>query len=350
MAESRAFDLLDETVRRWVWEQHWSGLRDVQERAIPAILEEKHDVILAAATASGKTEAAFLPIVTKVGYESDDALTVLYIAPLKALINDQFSRLDLLTERMEIPVTRWHGDSEASRKKSLLKKPRGFLLITPESLEAILLRQGSAIAHLFAGLRYIVVDELHAFMGSERGRQLQTLLHRIEAVVNRRIPRIGLSATIADMRDAASFLRPQDSRETILIRSSSESVEIKAQIKGFIVRVPIRNESQDTPDDETDDEDADDRERVWSDRTATANYLFRTLRGGHHLIFCQCANGSGGIYRSVRPHRRAGERPESLFSASRQSVAGDSRGHGASPEGSGASGGRGVHLYAGDGD
>ncbi len=206
--ESQAFYLLDEKVRRWVWNQGWTALRDAQEMAIPPILVGETDVIIAAATATGKTEAAFLPICSRLLVkEENHNACVVYLSPLKALINDQFSRMQQLCELLDIPVHPWHGDVSGSKKQKFLKHPKGILLITPESLEAMFVNNGSAIPQLFDKLLCIVVDELHSFIGSERGRQLQSLLHRIEFTVKRRIPRIGLSATIGDMRLASQFLR-----------------------------------------------------------------------------------------------------------------------------------------------
>ncbi len=133
---------------------------------------------------------------------------VLYLAPLKALINDQHDRLSALRERLDIPVHRWHGDVPGSKKSAVLKRPGGILLITPESLEALFVTRGPAVAGLLAGLEYVVVDELHAFLGTERGAQLRSLLHRTELALRRRVPRIGLSATLGDMGLAATALRP----------------------------------------------------------------------------------------------------------------------------------------------
>ena len=117
-AASRAFDLLATPVRRWVYDQGWQTLRDAQEAAIPVLLTGTEDVIIAAATAAGKTEAAFLPICSRLATDapSEPGVRVLYVAPLKALINDQFNRLSGLCERLEIPVHRWHGDVPGSKK------------------------------------------------------------------------------------------------------------------------------------------------------------------------------------------------------------------------------------------
>lgn len=185
----------------------WTSLRDAQERAIPALLGADQDVIIAAATAAGKTEAAFLPILTNLLKQQEPPGAVLYISPLKALINDQWERLSTLCDELEIPVVAWHGDISSSRKHRFLKSPEGVLLITPESLEALFVHRGTSLSGIFANLRYLVIDELHAFIGSERGKQLQSLMHRVEQVIGRPLPRIGLSATLGDMMLAATFLR-----------------------------------------------------------------------------------------------------------------------------------------------
>ena len=179
-SESKAFLLLHEKVQRWIWEQRWDELRDAQEEAIEPILGGQTDVIISSATASGKTEAAFLPICSSLIESKGQSVHCLYLSPLKALINDQYDRLSGLCERLEIRVSAWHGDIAQSRKEKVIKDPSGILLITPESLEALFVNRGSTIQTIFKGLKYIVVDELHSFIGFERGRQLQSLLARIE--------------------------------------------------------------------------------------------------------------------------------------------------------------------------
>ncbi|HEX7807831.1 MAG TPA: DEAD/DEAH box helicase, partial [Thermoanaerobaculia bacterium] len=155
---SSSFELLHEDVRRWIWEQRWAELRDVQETAIRTILRGDDDVIITAATAAGKTEAAFLPICsTLVDDDAAAGVQVLYVGPLKALINDQWRRLDGLCDSLEIPVHRWHGDVTAGARQKLIRNPSGILLITPESLEAFFVRRGGDVARIFAGLRYVVI-------------------------------------------------------------------------------------------------------------------------------------------------------------------------------------------------
>lgn len=273
--ESQAFYLLDERVRRWVWDQGWSQLRDAQEQAIPAILAGDTDVIIAAATATGKTEAAFLPICSRLlGAEAQGAC-VLYLSPLKALINDQFGRMEQLCERLDIPVHPWHGDISGSKKGKFLKKPSGVLLITPESVEALFVNRGNAIPQLFGKLLYIVVDELHSFIGSERGQQLQSLLHRIEIAIKRKVPRIGLSATIGDMTLAARYLRPNGDSDVDMIVSTTTGQELKILLRGYRTKPPVM-----TP-------DGEDQEEVQADGSLLeiGNNLFKTLRGSSNLVF-----------------------------------------------------------------
>ena len=112
---------------------------------MPVLVDADQDVIIAAATAAGKTEAAFLPILTNLLNDDDPPGAVLYISPLKALINDQWDRLSRLCEQLEIPVVAWHGDISSSKKHRFLKSSEGVLLITPESLEALFVNRGSSL-------------------------------------------------------------------------------------------------------------------------------------------------------------------------------------------------------------
>lgn len=270
---SLSFELLDERIRRWIWSEGWSELREAQERAIPAIVTADHDVIVAAATAAGKTEAAMLPVLTNLLNDGDGLGLTLYISPLKALINDQFGRLVPLCEALDIPVWPWHGDISSSSKSRFLKRPRGVLLITPESLEAILCNRGFSAPTLFAGLRYIVVDELHAFIGSERGKQLQSLMQRVELAAGARVARVGLSATLGDMRLAADFLRPRGADGVETIVSTSEDGSLKLIVKGYLALAPRQ--------DATEEEDDLDAEAVRS----ISRHMFKTLKGSNNLVF-----------------------------------------------------------------
>lgn len=268
-----SFEQLHRGVQEWVWEQNWTTLREAQERAIPVILAGKQDLVIAATTAAGKTEAAFLPIVSRIAGDTTPGVKALYVSPLKALINDQFQRLESLCERLEIPVHRWHGDVPASRKLSVLERPAGILLITPESMEGLFVRQGPRLKHVFAALQYVVIDELHAFIGSERGRQLQSQLHRLDLLLRRRVTRVGLSATLGDMQLACAALRPGEQRDVALVQAKSGEREVQLQVRGYVEKaVPVgRAGAEDEP--ET------------ASELAITKHLFETLRGSHNLVF-----------------------------------------------------------------
>ncbi len=266
---SAAFSRLHERVRRWIWERKWSELHDVQEQTIHAVLDSPNDLIVAAATAGGKTEAAFLPICSRLVGAPAAGIQVLYVSPLKALINDQHGRLSDLCEALEIPVHRWHGDVDDGKKRLLLKDPRGILLITPESLEAFFVLRGPEIRKVFSSLEFVVIDEVHAFMGTERGRQVQSLLHRLELALRRRVRRIGLSATIGDMGLACEFLRPRHGIDVQAIVSTTEGQALQLQLRGYLR--PARATVEPTGDNEDD--------------VSIADHLFRVLRGTHNLAF-----------------------------------------------------------------
>lgn len=269
--DSASFFLLDERIQRFIWAEGWDSLRDAQEKAIPLIVNADKDVIVAAATAAGKTEAAFLPALTHL-LRLEPLRLIVYISPLKALINDQFGRLDRLCEQLEIPVWPWHGDISSSDKARFLAKRQGVLLITPESLEATLCHRGTSIGAVFDGLAFFIIDELHAFIGSERGKQLQSLMHRIERVIGRQVPRVGLSATLGDMRLAADFLRPGRGDSIALVESKSAHSELRILVKGYEEPLVVRNEDGD-----------DEQEPVTPAKIAL--HLFQSLRGTNNLVF-----------------------------------------------------------------
>lgn len=274
-SESRGsnIELLDERIQRWVWAKGWTSLRDAQELAIPALLEGQKDVIIAAATASGKTEAAFLPILSKLVRNGEEMGVALYISPLKALINDQWGRLDQLCEELEVPVVPWHGDISPTRKRRFMKRPQGVLLITPESLEAMFVLRGHEVRRFFGELEYVVVDELHAFIGSDRGKQLQSLLQRIEAAIDRRVPRVGLSATLGDMGLAASFLRPAGAAAEV-ISSTAAGQELKVQLRGYLIE-GVQETLVAEPEQGAES----------AAHASIADHLFKVLHGSNNLLF-----------------------------------------------------------------
>ena len=302
-ASSEAFDQLDRAVQRWVWRQQWHELRDVQERAIGPVLGGRN-VLISSATASGKTEAAFLPICSALAEEAAASLGVIYIAPLKALINDQDRRLGPLFECISAAVTPWHGDVASSIKRRFVARPRGALLITPESLEALFVTRGTAVPSLVEAVRYIVVDELHAFIGTERGRQLQSLMHRLDVAAKRRIPRVALSATLGDLDLASEFLLPRRGGEVERITSSALGREVRMQVRGYRITRPPIGENEATAAEHS-GALVEPEQVPTGDALEISRHLYETLRGGTHLVF---ANRRVEVERFADLLRRRAER------------------------------------------
>jgi len=228
MTADSAFARLAPFLREFVYKEAWAGLRPVQVEAINTIFDEDCDVLIAAGTASGKTEAAFLPILSQIQSESRGSVRALYVGPLKALINDQFRRLERVCEQGDIPVYKWHGDVSASDKAELLKRPGGVLQITPESIESLFINKTESLRRLFGGLRFIVIDEVHAFLESDRGVQLRTQLERLNPYCKLGRPRrVGLSATVGDFEVAKRWLNVGQPASVRLINPAGVTVPIR---------------------------------------------------------------------------------------------------------------------------
>ena len=273
---ARDFARLDRRIQKWVYKQGWQDLRDIQKKSISPILAGDRDVVISATTAAGKTEAAFLPACTLVADEKD-GFGILYISPLKALINDQYRRLVSLCDDLDMTVTAWHGDSSQSRKKYAKRNPGGILLITPESLESLLMREPGWVSSAFETIRCIIIDEYHAFVGFERGCHLQSLMHRMECLLDRYtqpIPRVALSATLGDMNSVLNYLRPAGSLPCELIEDKQSQTLLKLQLRGYLEELPP--------------ELSDPEEftiQTWNADEKIADDLFETLRGESNLIF-----------------------------------------------------------------
>jgi ATP-dependent Lhr-like helicase len=226
-----SYNLLSEPIRKYIRDRRWESLRPIQAAAISKIISTDNNYILASRTASGKTEAAFLPILSKADFNKT-GVQVLYISPLIALINDQFFRIEDLCKDLEIAVTKWHGEAKKSLKTSLIKNPNGIVLITPESLEAMFVNAPYNVATLFGNLNYIVIDEIHSFLGVDRGLQLMSLLSRIQQVNKSKIITIGLSATIGDENyiEAKRLTGDIENTKVLLDRTKKET---EAKFKYF---------------------------------------------------------------------------------------------------------------------
>lgn len=230
-----AFERYAPFIQEYIYRKKWTDLREVQVEACEAILDTNKHVIIASGTASGKTEAAFFPILTLLDQRPSDSIGIMYIGPLKALINDQFERLKDLLEDRDIPVWPWHGDVSQTTKKKALKTAQGVLQITPESLEALLMRHPGDARRLFSDLRFVVIDEIHALMGEDRGLQVLCLLSRLESLIGCKPRRIGLSATLNDYQPAMDFLSAGSSAGAIAVGIQSHKRTISLCAESFVV-------------------------------------------------------------------------------------------------------------------
>jgi len=265
-----AFELLHPTIQEAVWKQAWKELRPLQVDAIHQVVETQNDLILSAATASGKTEAAFLPILSQIAQSPGSGIRALYVSPLKALINDQFGRLDVLCEYAQIPVHRWHGDVSSDLKRKLRQQPEGVLLITPESLESHCINYGTHLRRMYENLEYVVIDELHAFLDDVRGVHLRSLLSRIVQAADCSPRRLGLSATLGDFLPAQQFLNPLDPTSVKVLQEPGGNREIRAGLKSFIRPARLKG--------------ADDQDDLSAER-AIARDVAARFRKGTNLVF-----------------------------------------------------------------
>ncbi len=193
------FSRLAPFIQDFIYENKWEELRGIQVAACEVIFDSDDNLLLSSGTASGKTEAAFLPVLTELYEKPSGSVGVLYILPLKALINDQFKRMEQLLLDSNIPVTKWHGDASVAQKNKLIKNPAGILQITPESLESLLISKRGACISMFSDLRFVIIDEVHYFMRDDRGIQLLCILERLKRLTGVNPRRIGLSATLGDV-------------------------------------------------------------------------------------------------------------------------------------------------------
>ena len=230
-----AFNRYAYFIQEYIYQKKWEDLREVQIEACDAIMDTDKNVLIASGTASGKTEAAFFPILTLLDDNPSKSIGIMYISPLKALINNQFERLNELLEKAEIPVWSWHGDISQSHKKKALKTAKGILQITPESLEALIMTHPGDVYRLFSDLRFIIIDEIHAFMGEDRGMQVICLISRLEKMTDCHPRRIGLSATLNDYQPAMDFLSAGSDKDTISVGIKDYKRTISLCVKSFII-------------------------------------------------------------------------------------------------------------------
>ena len=295
-------------IQDYIYQSGWQALRSVQNAAAEAIFNTDDNVLLTASTASGKTEAAFFPILTLLDEDPPHSVGVLYIAPLKALINDQFGRLSELCEEAGIQVTRWHGDVSHAQKLRLLRKPSGILQITPESLESLMINKHMEIPSLFGDLRFIVIDEVHSLLRGDRGMQTFCLIERMCRLADCRPRRIGLSATIGNPEEAGRFLGAGSGRRTLIPRIEGGREVWRLSMEHFFNSGPQADEGRQLIDAAPVLEEASDSAPKAAD--PGIGYIFEHTRGRKCLIFTNSREECEAFCQSLRQYCEANHEPD----------------------------------------
>ena len=241
MSENAIFYRFAPFIQDFIYRNKWEELRPIQVEAARVVFDTDDNLLLASGTASGKTEAAFLPVLTHLWENPSGSVGVLYVSPLKALINDQFERLQELLDEQDIPVTKWHSDASPTAKKRLVKNPRGVMQTTPESLESLLIRNSNAVSRLFSDLRFVIIDEVHYFMDNDRGLQLLSVLERIQRIIGFTPRRIGLSATLGDTKNAEKWLNMGTSRVCSTPKCQDKGRKVRLSVRFFPIAEKIPN-------------------------------------------------------------------------------------------------------------
>ena len=273
----KIFERFPDFIQEFIYSHSWESLRGVQIAAAKTIFDTDHDLLLTSSTASGKTEAALFPILTELYHSPAKSIGVLYIAPLKSLINDQFSRIDELLDESGIRVTHWHGDVAASHKTKLLQTPEGILQITPESLESMLINRSNDIVRLFCDLRYVIIDEIHTLTGTDRGNQIICQLSRIERLIGHRPRRIGLSATVGDPSLAASWLSSSATVKTDVPAFEQQKLRWRLGLEHFYLQNP--------KEDQTSSDAEREGEQYVSELDAGYEYMYDCVKDRKALVF-----------------------------------------------------------------
>ena len=295
-------------IQDYIYRSGWQSLRAVQNAAGDAIFHTDENVLLTASTASGKTEAAFFPILTLLDENPSRTVGVLYIAPLKALINDQFGRLNELCEEEGIAVTRWHGDANQSGKRKLLKKPSGILQITPESLESLLINKHMEIPSLFGDLRFIVIDEIHSLLRADRGLQTFCLIERLCRLAGCNPRRIGLSATIGNPELAGRFLAAGSGRGTVIPQFDGGKEVWRLSMEHFYNSAPQADEGKDIPAETQPVEEPTDTAPKAAD--PGIGYIFEHTRGRKCLVFTNSREECETVCQQLRQYCEVNHEPD----------------------------------------
>ena len=295
-------------IQDFIYQNNWESLRAVQVAAGEAVFGTEDNVLLCASTASGKTEAAFFPILTLFSEDPPRSVGAIYIGPLKALINDQFYRLNDLCREADIPVWHWHGDVAQSHKNKLLRHPSGILQITPESLEALLLHKHADVPHLFGDLRFIVIDEVHSLLRGDRGGQTLCLIERLTRLAGVNPRRIGLSATIGDLERTGAYLSAGTGRGCAIPRIESKGVRWRLSMEHFFITGPQAADEAAPASAQTVLEPSTDQAPAQAD--PGMGYIFEHTRGKKCLVFVNSREECEAVTTTLRQYCEANGEPD----------------------------------------
>ena len=302
------FDRYAPFVQDFIYRNNWESLRAIQVAAADAIFNTDDNVLLSASTASGKTEAAFFPILTLFSEDMPRSVGAIYIGPLKALINDQFMRLNELCAEADIPVWHWHGDVPQSHKNKMLRNPSGILQITPESLEALLLHKHSYIPKLFGDLRFIVIDEVHSLMRGDRGGQTLCLIERLSKLAGVNPRRIGLSATIGDLESTGKFLSSGTGRNTQIPTIEAKGIKWRLSMEHFYINGPQASQDKEGNNSLPELDIATDKAPDNADPGMA--YIFEHTRGKKCLVFVNSREECEAVTTTLRQYCEAKNEPD----------------------------------------
>lgn len=295
-------------IQDFIYQNNWESLRAVQVAAGEAVFGTEDNVLLCASTASGKTEAAFFPILTLFSEDPPRSVGAIYIGPLKALINDQFSRLNDLCREANIPVWHWHGDVAQSHKNKLLRHPSGILQITPESLEALLLHKHADVPRLFGDLRFIVIDEVHSLLRGDRGGQTLCLIERLTRLAGVNPRRIGLSATIGDLGRTGAYLSAGTGRGCAIPRIETKGVRWRLSMEHFFITGPQAADGAAPVQAQTVLEPGTDQAPAQAD--PGMGYIFEHTRGKKCLVFVNSREECEAVTTTLRQYCEARHEPD----------------------------------------
>jgi ATP-dependent helicase Lhr and Lhr-like helicase len=318
------FSLLHPRVQSLIRDE-FGRLRPVQKQSLDPILGTEDDILIIAGTASGKTEAAWLPIFSSLLYAPPSGLGVVSVSPLKALIDNQVERLARYGRNLDLTVVPWHGDISASRKSKVMETPPAALIITPESLQGLMMNRRRDLSRIVTDLRFVVIDEVHAFAGTDRGLQLQSLLLQLEDLAGHRIRRVALSATVSTHKRMAEFVRPGGGSFVAVVAPVERPIELDVRVVGLLTKPPHFDRKAARTGDKI--VDVHPRDGATGDRLEVARLIDAETRGKRALVFAGSRLAVEEMTVLLADEKVTGSRRPGRFAAHHGSLSAELRKH-----------------------